>query len=93
MENQPTQSTIIPDHLQKQIDKMREEGATVGIPLVIQFGERELAAVTARGQAAKPMTFGEDLARFSAKAGIATVFAAGGALVIWFMTKPADPMT
>lgn len=87
-----SQGPVIPDHLQKQIDQMRADGATIGIPLVVQFGEKELAALATRAEPVKPMSFGEDLARFSAKAGIATLLAAGGALAVWVVTKPAEPM-
>jgi hypothetical protein len=93
MENPTTsQGSVIPPHVQTQIDAMRAEGATVGIPLVVQFGEKELAAIAARSEPVKPPSFGEDLARFSAKAGVATLLAAGGALAVWFVTKPSEPM-
>ncbi len=92
MDNATQSTSVIPDHLQKQIDQMRAEGATVGIPLVVQLDDKALAALAARGEPMKPMSFGEDLARFSAKAGVATLLAAGGALAVWFVTKPSEPM-
>jgi hypothetical protein len=92
METNSPQNVVIPEHLQKQIEKLRAEGATVGVPLFVQFDDKTLATLAA--SASKPVpppTAGEELARFSAKAGIATLFAAGGALLVWFVTKPAEP--
>lgn len=81
-----TNTASIPANMLEQIEALRAAGATIGIPLVISLDDK-----TQKALAAQHMTFGEDLARFSAKAAVATVLAAGGALAVWVITKPAEP--
>lgn len=82
-------ATGIPPHILQQVEALRASGATVGIPLVVQFDERTLSEL---GKRAEVMPLGADLARFSAKAGIATVLALGAGIAFWVVTKPAEPM-
>lgn len=74
-----------------EIQALQAKAAAMGIPISIPIHvtvDPKLVTESLRG--AQP-TFGQDLGRFSAKAGIVTVLALSGAVAYHFITKPAEP--
>lgn len=81
-----TTTTSIPANILEQMEALRAAGATIGIPIFVELGEKTQKAMIAQ----KPSR-GEELAMFSAKATIATAAGLAGAVAFWFITKPAEP--
>lgn len=88
-QQQPQQPQGIPGNILQQAEALRQSGATVGIPLIIQLDERTLVQLAAGKNFQQP-TFGQEIARFSTKAAIAGAVGLGAALTFWAITKPAE---
>lgn len=73
----------------EQMQALQAKGAQFGIPVQIILDPKALAESR---QLAQP-TLGQDLGRFSAKAGIVAILALSGALAYHYVTKPVEPLT
>jgi len=80
-QGQPSQP--IPTHLIDQMNTLRQAGATAAIPLIVQLDEKAISALRNN----QP-TFGQDLARFSAKAAVAGVTALVVGVTYHYITAP-----
>ena len=84
-------------YLYRQQFTFRAAGATIGIPIFVELGEKtqkaivELGEKTQKAMIAQKPSRGEELAMFSAKATIATAAGLAGAVAFWFITKPVEP--
>lgn len=78
----------VQQNLFEQMQALQAKGAQFGIPIQIIVDPKALAEATRLGQP----TFGQDLGRFAAKAGVVTVFALSSAVAYHFITKPAEPV-
>lgn len=81
-------STPTPAHLADQVAALRAAGASIGIPINIQLDEKALSALVG-----KSPTMGQELARFSAKAGVCALVALGTGLAYrWLTSGPVDEL-
>jgi len=78
----------IPESVAKQIEDIKRMGFNLGIPLVITLDKETIAALN-KGE---PKTVGQDFAVFAAKAVCATMLGVGGALTVFYITRPAEPV-
>ena len=92
-----TTTTSMPANILEQMEALRAAGATIGIPIFVELGEKtqkaivELGEKTQKAMIAQKPSRGEELAMFSAKATIATAAGLAGAVAFWLITKPVEP--
>jgi hypothetical protein len=89
MDPQNTTPESVRKNIFAQVEELRAQGIPVGIPMNVELAQSVLDAMR-RGPA--PLPISQDLARFSAKAGIAGLIGLGMSVAYYYITRAPAAM-